>query len=291
MSISITRSWYGCAAAALTLSAISAIAISSVTAAPQATPPSFEVASVKQDPNGQHIRFIRPFPTLRIEGATLKDLILFAYEVHVFQVTGGPAWIDSELYDIDAKAERPPTSTREFVDLQKRRLQTLLADRFHLVLHRETKELPVYEMTVTKGGAKLPVANCLQRITGDTATAPGKTAADYCGGLGGSMGSGRLEGNGVDMSFLGGVLSSMLSRTVADKTGLAGQYIIHLTFAPESPAGPSPDPAPPRPMDASADTRPDILTAIQEQLGLKLESAKGPVPVLVIDRVEKPTGN
>ena len=134
----------------------------------------------------------RPFPTLHVEGSTLKDLVIAAYQVHDFQVTGGPGWIDSDLYDIDAKAEPHPVPGQQFVTLQCRRLQTLLRDRFNLTIHRETKELPLYELTVAKGGPKLQPSTCIQRLTGDTAIAPGKTGSDYCGATG--IGRSRIQG-------------------------------------------------------------------------------------------------
>lgn len=227
---------------------------------------------------------------MHIEGFTLKDLILSAYHVHDFEVTGGPAWIDSDLYDIDAKAERPPTPSPQFANLQWRRLQTLLHNRFNLTIHRETKELPVYELMVAKGGLKAQPATCIQRITGDTNIAPDKKQSDYCGPAG--FGKGRIEASGAAMAFLAYMLSNELSRPVVDKTGLHGDFQIHLAYAPDAPAASLGAPGP-RPADAAAtvDLGPDIFTAMQEQLGLKLQPAKGPVEVLVIDHVEKPTEN
>jgi len=285
-----SRSLGGIAAAALVLSIAGATAIS-LYAAPQEAEPAFDVASVKRDVGREHIRFTLWFPTLHIEGATLKDLIVLAYHVHDFEVTGGPAWIDSDLYNIDAKAAPQPATSTLFVNLQKRRLQTLLGDRFRLTIHRETKELPIYELTVAKGSPKLQPATCVQRVTGDTAIAPGKTQSDYCGGA--QLGRGRIQGRGMSMAFLSDLLSSRLNRTVVDKTGIAGDFQIQLAFTPEAPAVPSLDAARPGNADgaAAADLGPDIFAALQEQLGLKLESAKGPVQVLVIDHVERPSEN
>ncbi len=149
----------------MALSIAGSAAIVSLYAAPQEAAPAFEVASIKRDIGGEHINYRRPFPTLHVEGSTLKDLVISAYQVHDFQVTGGPVWIDSDLYNIDAKAEAHPVANQQFVTLQRRRLQTLLRDRFHLTIHRETKELPVYELTVAKGGPKLQPSNCVQRVT------------------------------------------------------------------------------------------------------------------------------
>jgi uncharacterized protein (TIGR03435 family) len=228
-------------------------------------------------------------PNCHLERMTLKDLVVFAYRVHDFQITGGPGWIDSDRYNIDAKAEGPPASSQEYVALQYRRLQTLLRDRFNLRIHRETKELPVYELTVAKGGPKLQTPNSLQREPGDFTIAPGK----YCGLIGGSMASGRLQASGSTMADLARSLSSMLRRTVVDKTGITGAFDLRLTFTPDRPNVPSPDVPGYRPADgaAAADPGPDIFTAMQEQLGLKLEPAKGPVEILVIDRAERPSAN
>jgi uncharacterized protein (TIGR03435 family) len=251
----------------------------------------FEVASIKSDVSGEPVMYTRWFPSLHIERMTLKNLVILAYQVQDFEVTGGPGWIHSERYNIDAKTEAPPVPSQQNVALERRGLQTLLRDRFHLTIHRETKQLPIYELTVAKGGLKVHPSNCMQRVTGDTAIAPGKTGSDYCRSP--ANGGGRIQGSGVSMAFLSHILASRLSRTVVDKTGITGEFDLQLTFTPDAPAVPSPDASRPRPADgaAAADPGPDIFTALQEQLGLKLESAKGPVEILIIDQVEKPDAN
>jgi uncharacterized protein (TIGR03435 family) len=287
-----SRSLGGIAAAALVLSMAGATAIVSLSAAPQEAPPAFEVASIKRDVSGEPGWYARWFPNLHIERMTLKDLVILAYGVHDFEVTGGPDWIDSERYNIDAKAEPHPVPNQQYVALERRSLQTLLRDRFQLTIHRETKQLPVYELTVAKGGLKMQPSNCIQRITGDTTIAPGKTAKDYCGGLGGSMASGRIDGSGASLAFLASRLAGMLRRTVVDKTGIGGDFPIHLSFTPAAPAVPTGEAAGSPTDGATApDSRADIFTALQEQLGLKLESAKGPVEILVIDHVARPSEN
>lgn len=268
----------GIAAVVLALSITGATAIVSLYAAPQEAA-AFEVASIKRDVSGEVGWYARWFPAVHIERMTLKDVIVTTYRVHDFEVTGGPAWFDSDRYNIDAKAGSHPVANPQYVALQRRMLQTLLRDRFHLAMHRETKELPIYELTVAKGGPKMERATCIERITGDTAIAPGKTAADYCGGT--MLGRGRIEGP-AGMAFLADLLSGPLGRTVVDKTGLAGEFAVKLSFTPVAPAVPSPD---------AANSGPDIFTAIQEQLGLKLQSDKGPVEVLVIDHAERPSEN
>jgi uncharacterized protein (TIGR03435 family) len=279
------------AAAALVLMIAGAIATISIHAAPQEAPPTFEVASIKRDAGGEPGWFARWYPNLHVERMTLRNLVILAYRVHDFEVAGGPGWTRSDLYDIDTKSESRETPNQQFVALQRRRLQTLLHDRFHLAIHRETKELPVYDLIVAKGGLKLQPTNCIERVTGDTRIARGKTPEDYCGGMGGSLASGRIEGRGASLEFLASFLSGMLSRTVVDKTGLSGNYAIHLTFTPQPPPAPPDDPSPPGAGASVADAGPDIFSAIQEQFGLKLEAAKGPVEVLVIDHVERPSEN
>ena len=118
---------------------------------------------------------------------------------------------------------------------------------------------------------------CVQREPGDFTIAPGK----YCGLMAGSMASGRLQASGASLAFLANYLSSMLSRTAVDKTGIAGEFDFQLIFTPD----------PPSDRAAAADPGADLFTAIQEQLGLKLEGAKGPVEILVIDHVERPSDN
>jgi bla regulator protein BlaR1 len=270
--------------------AVGAIAIVSLHAAPQDAQPVFDVASIKRDVSGEPGGMFTLVPACHLERMTLRELVIFAYRVRDFQVAGGPGWVDSERYNIDARVEGSPASfNQEYVTLQSRRLQTLLRDRFNLTIHRETKEFPVYELTVAKGGPKLLTPNCVQREPGDFTVAPGK----YCGLIAGSLASGRLQASSTTMANLARFLSSMLSRTVVDKTGITGEFDLHLTFTPGRPSVRSPDVAGPRPADgvAAPDLGPSIFTAIQEQLGLKLESAKGPVEILVIDRAERPSEN
>jgi uncharacterized protein (TIGR03435 family) len=260
--------------------------------------PSFEVASIKPNRSGDMRFFISMAPgRFTATGATTKFLIEDAYDVKDFQVSGGPSWINSERYDIEAK--EPDSVVEELPKLppeQRRKVlrsmvQSLLADRFKLKLTRGTKEMPVYALVVAKNGPKLQEAK------------PVDTQADAPSGPGGHphlpmmrMSPGELTGQGVALSFLASALSQQLGRTVLDQTGLKGNYDFTLKWTPEQGegmmlggpggGGPPPDSAPPP--DTSG---PSIFTAIQEQLGLKLETTKGPVEVLVIDHVEKPSEN
>jgi bla regulator protein BlaR1 len=262
-----------------------------------ASPLTFEVASVKPSATDDRRTMlqIQPGGGLRTSGSTLKMLLTFAYDVREFQVSGGPGWINTDRYDIVAKAERSagaenaPDDPRKMTDEQRKtvgdemreRLRALLADRFQLTIHRETKEQSVYALVVAKGGAKLLEA---QQKEGTGPRGPMMR-----------MGRGELSGQGVQLEMLTRTLSSQLGRTVIDRTGLTGNFDFKLTWTPDpgqsaTPLGGGPPPgadAPPPP-DPNG---PSVFTALQEQLGLRLESQKGPVEMLVIDRVEKPSEN
>jgi uncharacterized protein (TIGR03435 family) len=254
--------------------------------------PAFDVAAIKRNVSGEPGPRFKMFPGFTVERATLKDLVKLAYEIEDFRISGGPGWINSDRYDIEAKAEGNPVWNQEVRMLQERRLQTLLNDRFKLMIHRETKELPIYVLSVAKGGLKLhPLkeGDCIARDPTKLGTplAPGKTPMDYCGY--GGFGRGLYENSTADMGGVAGALSTLLGRKVVNKTGITGTFRIRLTFTPdESMPRFSGDPGYPPPSDT---TDPNIFTALQEQLGLKLESGKGPVDVLVIDHAEKPSEN
>jgi uncharacterized protein (TIGR03435 family) len=255
--------------------------------AQNAATPAFEVASVRPNRNSGPERFSL-FPEFTAQNATLKDLLALAYDVKGFQVSGGPAWINSDRYDISAKVAGPPTPGREGLMLQRRRLQTLLQDRFKLAVHRETKELPIYELSVSKGGPKLQAPSCIEVDPKNLAPAPSKGVMDYCGSSG--FFKGRFEASAANMGDLAKALANLLDRSVTDKTGVNGTFHVTLTFAVDDTTIRFPDA--PNPGGAVAtDAGPNIFTALQEQLGLRLESRKGPVDVTVIDHVEKPSEN
>jgi uncharacterized protein (TIGR03435 family) len=256
------------------------------------TPLTFEVASIKPSTGDDHRIAIQAQPGggLRTTGTTLKFLLTFAYDVRDFQISGGPSWINSDRFDILAKTERAagsdstPVDPRTMSDAQMKtmqeqmraRLQALLAERFQLTLHRETKEQTVYALVVGKNGSKLPESDGKQ--------SEGRRMM---------MGRGQVNGHGVPLSMLANVLSNQVGRPVIDRTGLTGNFDIKLEWTPDpgqaGPFGPLPPgvdaPPPPDP------NGPSLFTALGEQLGLRLESQKGPVEVLVIDKVEKPSEN
>jgi uncharacterized protein (TIGR03435 family) len=233
----------------------------------------FEVASIKRNVSGDlGSRFMPSVGRLSVINMTFKDLVATAYQVRDFQISGGPGWINSERFDNDAKTDGS-TAAKQMAEPM---LQALLEDRFKLKVHRETKELPIYMLTVAKSGLKIQPAkegSCVTPEPGKPA-APGQRQSAFCGFH--VMGRGRYDATHTSVPALATDLSSLLSRTVVDNTALAEAFDIHLRFAPE---------------DAADSTNPSIFTAVQEQLGLRLESGKGPVEVLVIDQVERPSEN
>jgi uncharacterized protein (TIGR03435 family) len=260
--------------------------------------PRFAVTSIKRNPTHEPLSIAapmgagyRPGGRFVASSASVAFLIQRAYAVPSFQVVGGPSWINTDGYDIEAKPEGNTDQARMWL-----MVQTLLADRFKLAMHRETRNLPVYDLEPVKGGPKLPPAD--GRACSETLLAPPGPGqprpAPPCGP--GVIGSGTgltMEGISVTMPALAKLLSSLMGREVIDKTGLTGRFALRLEFAKDDalvglPGAEGPD-ASGKPKDPAA--RPSIGTALQEQLGLKLQSATGPVEVLVIDHVERPAGN
>jgi len=238
----------------------------------------------------------QPVGRLVIRGMPVSGLVTFAYNVRNFQVTGGPGWMSNDRWDVEARSEEGSITPPAFpADPSKPnpialRLQSLLEDRFQLKLHRETKELPIYELSIAKGGPKIKLNDDQTPFKPPERGAPPPPPVQR----GGTMprfsmrtGRGSLEATAMDMNNIVQTLSNLLGRTVVNKTGLKGLFDAKLTWTPDAalqgPAGPD---APP--VDPSG---PSIFTAIQEQLGLKLDSAKGPVDVIVIDSVQRPSEN
>ena len=277
-------------------------------AAPQSgatAPQSFEVASIKPSAgDGRQVGIgVLPGGRYRATGVTARMLIQQAYDIRDFQISGGPGWLASDRYDINAKAETP-NLTRDTIKVL---LQSLLAERFNLVVHRETKELPIYALVVGKDGPKLHKSE-IQPDLQNSGTPPKAPQPDDPGPLArtvqGSgtppkgtmmrMGRGQLSAQMSPLAGLAAQLAASLGRPVVDKTGLTGYFDFNLEWTPDETQGsgmlfgekPPLDSAPP-----VGSSGPSIFTALQEQLGLKLESQKGPVEVLVIDRIEKPTEN
>jgi uncharacterized protein (TIGR03435 family) len=265
--------------------------------------PYFDVISVRPSPaknDGTTVRFVPG--SLRLANWTTRSLIVYAYDVGTDDIVDGPAWIDSERYDIDANVDdslaydigklidanvagRFPPGLRH--DQLKSAVQSLLADRFRLKLARETRQVPTYALVIAKNGPRLREAK------------PGDT---YAKGITGPNGSpegahrgagqnGHLMAQALPMSSVAAALSQQLNRTILDKTGLTGDYDFALEWTPaENPAAPGSHPladtsTPPEPSGAS------IFTAIEQQLGLKLELQEVATQVLRVDKVEKPAAH
>lgn len=259
------------------------------------TLPSFEVASVKVNRTGQMSRLFRPQPSGRFDATNmrLRDLIMFAYQVRPFQIEGGPDWMDSVSFDIVAKAEGDvaPTAPGGPPSPVALMMRALLADRFKLVAHNETRQGAIYELMLAREDGRLG-----PNFAPATTDCPAMLKAAMSRGGGPPQGGGfqcgmRIGPNRIDLGGLGmpelvNGLSTLLGRPVVNRTGLTGNYNLTLTFSPENIPG---LPLPPGVQPPGADPNaPSIFTALQEQAGLRLESARGPVQMLVVDRAEMP---
>jgi uncharacterized protein (TIGR03435 family) len=239
-------------------------ALAQAAATPAPTPPEFEVATVKPsnfDPSNYTSGINTGHGRLDGKNVTLKRCIMGAYGVGPHQIAGGPEWIDSQRFDIQAKADQPIDDDAT-LNLM---LQSLLADRFKLALHRESRPASAYVLEVDKKGPKLEVSQGGESVT-NTST-----------GRGGRV---TMEMRNTDMDLFAKVLSREMDLPVVNQTGLTGLFNFTLHWTPDT-------------VKASAQTADDvsIFTGIQEQLGLHLRAAKAPIEVLVIDHAEMPTPN
>jgi uncharacterized protein (TIGR03435 family) len=271
----------------------------------QASPPgpSFEVASVKPNKSGDGRVMIgmQPGGRFTTTNVPLRMLIRSAYQLQDFQIVGAPDWINSERFDIIAKAEGdvppPPIGTPGPMQFM---IRNLLAERFKLVVHTDTRDLPIYAMVPARSDGKPgpqlrpSTIDCAAMMArgrngGPPPTPPAPGERPACGMR---IGAGTMSAGGFPLSQLATTLSQFVQRVVVDRSGLTGNYDLDLTWTPDrslqgGPGGPPPPGAPPLPpVDPDG---PSIFTAIQEQLGLKLDAQRGPVEVLVIDSVERPT--
>jgi bla regulator protein blaR1 len=283
----------------LGLGAVSAAQLKGQSADSQAQ--EFEVASVKRNASGGNFVQLGGDPGGRFTATNvpLKLLIRQAYQLQDSQVVGGPNWINTDRFDIIAKAPGPlalpaPGGPPGPFQLMMR---ALLADRFKLAVHTESRELPIYALTLArrdgKTGSQLrPAAvDCVAlfaaRGRGGPPPAPPQPGERLPCGL--RLGPGNLSGGGVTMAQLSTTLSQFVQRIVVDRTGLTGNFDIDLTWTPDQLPQGRGEPPPGVQLPPIDPNGPSIFTAVQEQLGLKLDSQRGPVDVLVIDRVEQPT--
>jgi uncharacterized protein (TIGR03435 family) len=252
-----------------------------ITMAQTDTTPRFDAASIKRSAPDSDI-FMKAHPGGRIEisRATLRTLTALAYRLQPFQVSGGPAWVRSEYFNVNTKAEKSPSEDGLFL-----MMQALFKERFSLKVHFETAVRPVYILVPRKPGRTPPAG--LQVWTEGScvkvgaASPPGPSA---CGSLG--MGLNHLEAHEISMARFAEALTRVVDRKVIDRTGRTEKFNISLQWLPDgNQAIPSSD-AIALPLDT-----PSIFTALQEQLGLKLESSKAATEVLVIDHAERPNEN
>lgn len=230
--------------------------------------PSFEVATVKLSPPDSRTMGMRMQGSIfSVMNLTLANMMPFSYDTNIHQIVGAPAWFSTERFDITGKPDGEGQPTQDQLRIM---LRKLLVDRFQLTVHKELQEMPVYILSLGKNGPKFSKTE----KTGDTPflviPRPGTLALS----------------NGT-MADLCKFYTGTLDRPCVDQTGLTGRYELSLVWTPDRPQTPVADPNKLAPGDAF----PDIFGATQEQLGLKLESAKSRIEVLVIDKVEKPSEN
>ena len=267
--------------------------------------PAFEVASVKPNNSGDgRVLFAnQPGGRFTATNVTLKLLIRNAYQLQDFQIVGGPNWINSDRFDIVAKAEdgtppETPSLDRTGPTRVQLMIRALLAERFQLVAHHENRELPIYALVLARSDGKLGQelrrsdvdCNAMFAARGRSGMPPpsGPPQPGERLPCGIRIGMGNMSIGGAPLSQFANAMANFLGRTVLDKTGLAGNYDANLTWTPDQmPQRPPGAPEPP----AIDPNGPSIFTAVQEQLGLKLDSQKGPVAVFIIDRAERPKEN
>lgn len=214
----------------------------------------FEVASIRPSatPDGGTSMYWGG-PTFTVTNITLKRLVMQAFNLQDFQVTGGPAWFDKDRWDLTAKA---PDGVNTKPDVLRGMLQELLTERFRIATHLESKQMTVLALSVSKSGSKL-------KPHGDDP----KTSL--------MTGRGKLAGGNQTTDDIARTLAGQIGQQVIDKTGLTGKFDYELTW--ES--------------DPTKGEGPSVFTAVQEQLGLKLDAEKAPVEILVVDRADRPTDN
>ena len=241
------------------------------TASAQATPPAYDVMTIKPNNSGSgSTSYGAPGNRFFAQNLSLKMLLQYAYDLNEDSIVGIPSQLDSKRFDIEAKIVEPDLDALKNLSEKQGRLMVLplLAERFQLKTHMETRPGPIYELVVAKGGPKFkPSEDQTSRANGSLGTSSnGKSS--------------KITANCVPIASLAKVLTGQLHRPVIDKTGLTGNYDLTLQWTPDDSPASTDDNAPP-----------SIYTAVQEQLGLKLQPAKAPVEVLVVDHAAMPSEN
>jgi uncharacterized protein (TIGR03435 family) len=265
-------------------------------------PPRFEVASIRPNKTGDNrvMIGIQPGGRYTATNVPLRQLITQAYALQPSQLIGGPDWIRNDRFDIVAKADReltPGPPTPGVTPPQQLMLRALLAERFKLVVHNETRELPVYALVLARSdkalGPKMKVSTtdcaALMAARGRGGAPPALPDPSQPMQCGMRMGPGILSAGSMTIAQLINSLTGPAQRIIVDRTGLTERYDAEMTYTPDQMPSPPPPGANAPPFPAVDPNGPSLFTALQEQLGLKLESTKAPIEVLVIDGVEQPT--
>jgi uncharacterized protein (TIGR03435 family) len=238
-------------------------------------PASFDVVSVRVNNSGSHsIGIDVEKNSFTATNVTLLDLIAEAYGIKSDLVSNAPGWMSSLRFDVQAKVlDADDLDLQRFSDKERGPiLQAMLAEKFQLKMHPETKTLAVYELVPAKGGVKVKQSAPVE------GAAPMPLDGNY------TVHNGEIDGHGMTMVSVAATLTDVVRRKVIDKTGLTGGYDVDLKWTPEEALNGGKD-------SGGSDAAPPIFTAVQEQLGLKLQAGKGPVETLVVDHVEKPAEN
>lgn len=241
----------------------------------QAPRPAFDVASIKRNnEEGNGVTFaVRPGGRLTVFNNAMTNVINNAYGIADYQLIGVPDWVKTETYDIEARGKEI-ASDKDLMLM----LQTLLADRFAMKAHFETREMSAYILTVAKGGSKLRILNSQDCVPYDGTKPDARSAPDVCGNNLTFRGNvWRLTHN--SMPGVTAVLSRMLRGPVIGRTAIKGTFDLELRWSDDLAAAGNPD------------ALPSLTTAVRETLGLELRSGRGPVEVLVIEHIERPTSN
>lgn len=250
-------------------SSIAALAVGAglMFAQPAAKQPEIDVASVKPSDPGITAVNNRFSPgRYTYVGYSAQSLVQDALDVKNYQVVNTPGWLRSERWDLDIKSTMPANSQQ-----RDQLILALLVDRFQLKYHRETRAMPIYSLVIAKGGAKLRTPDSDERAS--------------------MMFGNQITGRKYDITMLARNLSGELNVPVVDKTGLTGVYDLDLKWTPNPSQPEFGDVRGPAELPAPDLNRPEIFTAIKEQLGLELKAERGPVDVIVIDHIERPSPN
>jgi uncharacterized protein (TIGR03435 family) len=240
--------------------------------------PSYATVSIKPDKSGLQWQTVTVGPgELTVKNETVPMMIRHAYQLELDQIHRGPDWLNTDRYDVQARVDKSALEIlknlgREHADLEQRQMmQALLADRFKLVVHRDTRAVPVYDLVLAENGPKMQ-----QSLPGD-AEAQGRVI---------QVRKGHISGREVPIATLASLLSEQLGRGVIDKTGLANHYDVTLQW-PASAGGQQATES----SSSAESSREMILAAVADQLGLKLEPHEVPMEILVVDHVERPSQN